>query len=464
MQEIGTGFKYMVVSDIAAYFENINLAILKDQIMAQLQNEPIMCNFIIESLSEWVNHSHLGVRPKRGIPQGTSISSFFGNIHLAPIDSFFAKIKQEKEIKYLRYMDDIRIFAKNLSDARYCVFELEKSVRNLHLNLQTAKTEILHEKANDKQISNSLIDERLDLLSRVRTSFENDEIDRTTAAEKLKIVSTKKPENILGDKLNTNKKEISKLTDRATRSWMNLCVKIGDDQYIFNLLNRISVNPDQKYSRIFVNSCIKFPRKSSLGNFAKDFIRSEKSIHQQQAAELMRGCRYLSSIPPEIWTEAENNSRHLDHAFQLRTNSLLLLGMKSQNEQSLKSYGSLLREEKDIIVQPYYFSILGQSSNEELENLIEYYIHHPNYHNQEFGIFLKKSIQDFRTSRVFMNHIFKNDETITDWLGVLHLIAAKGNEKIRSYLNKNISYRLKDRKRKLLRMQLRNIRAKIDIS
>lgn len=272
---IGSGYNHLAVSDISGYFENINIDILKDFLFTEVNNEPLLCNFLSTAFSEWVSSTHNGFRPRRSIPQGTGISSFFGNIYLMPIDQAFRNFKKNNDIIYIRYMDDIRIFAKDITTSRAAIFSLETEVRRLHLNLQNSKTKILVESSTKKDISNSLFDDRIDIITDIRNKLDRLEISERAGSSLLQRVARKTPKNPESSRLYKVKDPKSSLTDRAMRMWMNTCIGVGSTDYIETLRSQIHTNPDQRLSRIFVASCAAFPRVRSLGESAAEFIHSE---------------------------------------------------------------------------------------------------------------------------------------------------------------------------------------------
>ena len=453
-EEIGAGYRYMVVSDIAGYFENINIDILKDQVISRLDNEPKLSNFISSGFIEWVNVTQHGFRPRRSIPQGSGISSFFGKIYLIPIDNLFNELMIRFDIKYIRYMDDIRIFTKNLSDARMSIFALEKSVRELHLNLQSSKTKILEELSTDKQITHALFDDRVDRIATIRNRLEKDTITSARAAKALETIARAIPTNPNSQRLIGVKNPKSDLTDRAMRAWMNTCITAGSRDYISTLLRQFPVNPDARLSRIFVNSCRAFPRINSLGEAAINFIRSADNIHPHQEAELIRGCRYLSNIPDDIWHRALENALKIECSFQLKAQSLLLLGMRPHSKSVMMKLFNQMENDQNVITQPYYFSVLGQMRLDEREALVSYYSYHANQHNQEFGLLLKLFDKNYSYARSFIKHVFSNDVQITDWQGMIFFMANSENAAIKSYLLYRIRDRLKHGGRTMLKKRL----------
>jgi hypothetical protein len=84
-------FQYMVVSDIAAYFENIELGLLHGLLQRYEPEAPETINLLMRHLRVWSGFAFDGSQILRGIPQGNSVSSFLGNFFLKPVDDFFRR-------------------------------------------------------------------------------------------------------------------------------------------------------------------------------------------------------------------------------------------------------------------------------------------------------------------------------------------------------------------------------------
>jgi len=163
------GFNFLSVSDISAYFENINIDLLRDLLLKHLPKQQRIINLITNMLHYWAWRSYEGRPLPRGIPQGNTVSSFLGNIYLLPLDEEFKKFGQRNEISYFRYMDDVRVFAKEEAVARRTIFLMNDVLRGLHLNIQGGKTAIL--KGND--IAKELTDDRFDTVNTQIKGFES---------------------------------------------------------------------------------------------------------------------------------------------------------------------------------------------------------------------------------------------------------------------------------------------------
>lgn len=161
------GYNFMVVSDVVAYFENIELALLRELLINTLGGEyQKIVNFLIWMLSYWAWPATNWLNAPRGIPQGNGVSSFIGNVYLLPLDQAFEN-RSAEGVKYLRYMDDITIFAKDYYAARNALLDMTAQLRELRLNVQGAKTEIL----KGKEIENHLSEKNMDRLNPVIDSI-----------------------------------------------------------------------------------------------------------------------------------------------------------------------------------------------------------------------------------------------------------------------------------------------------
>jgi hypothetical protein len=126
------GFGAVVMTDVAAFFEQIPHQLLQRELM----------RLGVSSGTTRELRSLLGALMRgadRGIPQGNDPSSVIASMYLTPVDRTMLRAGYA----YFRYMDDIRIFASSERDARRILRILESAVRGLGLNLQPGKTRIL---------------------------------------------------------------------------------------------------------------------------------------------------------------------------------------------------------------------------------------------------------------------------------------------------------------------------------
>jgi len=136
-------YEHVAVTDIAAYFENISLDLLREGLKERLgsaQRELIDRLFRLLEFWDWTPSGNL---PQRiGLPQGNDISSFLSNLYLMDLDQAMLSIVSGDTSKYHRYVDDMKLFTSKRDEARRALVKLEEVLRALNLNVQSAKTKI----------------------------------------------------------------------------------------------------------------------------------------------------------------------------------------------------------------------------------------------------------------------------------------------------------------------------------
>jgi len=122
--------------DLAAYFDTISQDNLKNLISLKSQED--YKGLLGECLNRWSSHK-VSKDIKQGIPQGPLPSSFFSEIYLLNID---LKL-QNKDIKYVRFVDDIKIFGNSKQEVLRGVILLDRLCKEIGLIPQGKKYEII---------------------------------------------------------------------------------------------------------------------------------------------------------------------------------------------------------------------------------------------------------------------------------------------------------------------------------
>jgi hypothetical protein len=124
----------MVTTDITSYFEFIDTTLLVREIR-EIPGMPAGPVNILARLLDGISK----MSDLNGVPQGPEVSSVLGNFYLRPLDAILRKL----DVKFLRFQDDIKVFAGEPHVLRRAVHTLTPVVRGRHLNLSTAKTKLL---------------------------------------------------------------------------------------------------------------------------------------------------------------------------------------------------------------------------------------------------------------------------------------------------------------------------------
>lgn len=157
------GNDFIASFDLTACYDSINHNLIGDVLRKYHFTEACIKQFI-ELLEKWCSPSSdylIGV----GIPQGPQASGIIAESVLGEYDSFIERLQKLHDFKYYRYVDDIKILAKDEETVRWILFLLDKKSKELGLFPQASKVTVHKIKnINDevKRISKPLFEDELE--------------------------------------------------------------------------------------------------------------------------------------------------------------------------------------------------------------------------------------------------------------------------------------------------------------
>lgn len=122
--------------DLSAYYDTISHDLLLS-IVSPDNNEPDTINTVKEWLRVW-SADNIAAMTGHGIPQGPIASDFLSEAFFLPIDIDL----QKASFRYLRYVDDIRLFGRTENEVREAAIRLEQECRHRGLIPQSSKFDI----------------------------------------------------------------------------------------------------------------------------------------------------------------------------------------------------------------------------------------------------------------------------------------------------------------------------------
>ena len=131
LAKLEEGISYVVIADISAYYENIDLSTLSSDLREIGCPEAAIVE-LSRCLNRWAQVNG------RGLPQGHSPSDILGKLYLRSVDHNL----REMGYQHYRYVDDYRVFCKDLVEAKRALIDLTRLLRKRGLNFQAAKSEI----------------------------------------------------------------------------------------------------------------------------------------------------------------------------------------------------------------------------------------------------------------------------------------------------------------------------------
>jgi Reverse transcriptase (RNA-dependent DNA polymerase) len=133
LKKLDEGYTYVVIADIASYYENVDLGTLASDLRSAGCSD-----LVVSALSAYLNRWAQAVVPGRSICQGFSASDILGKLYLDSVDHNLRALGYD----HFRYVDDIRVFCRSLPEARRVLVDLAGLLRRRGLQLATQKLEI----------------------------------------------------------------------------------------------------------------------------------------------------------------------------------------------------------------------------------------------------------------------------------------------------------------------------------
>ena len=248
------GYRYLLVTDLTAFFDHIDHDILISQLRSVGVRETSLA-LLRTMLKHWSGGKSIG------IPQGLDPSSLLGNFYLDPLDKSMVR----SGYSYMRYVDDIRVFASSRSELKRAMLHVVRLTRDLGLHVQTGKTKIYEgstilDIVNARQAEIAAIDYHLD--------YGEDDlaIDRV--------------EHVLRDLLTADT-----FNDRHFRKCLNSLKKVRSPLGVKYTLRKL---PELE------------PWAQSAAEYLEPFVRSHPSIKRRLMEYLMDRDRNVFETP-EFW-------------------------------------------------------------------------------------------------------------------------------------------------------------------
>jgi hypothetical protein len=131
------GLVYSASFDFTAFYDSVDHGVLC-HFLAELGCERDFCNFLRNCLSKWTANDRR-IYQFHGIPQGPLSSGLLSEVVLQHFDQYYGA---KANLVYLRYVDDIRLFAKREVDLRRMLVRLDRLSKDIGLFPQASKIDI----------------------------------------------------------------------------------------------------------------------------------------------------------------------------------------------------------------------------------------------------------------------------------------------------------------------------------
>ncbi len=137
--------RYVYKADIGDYFNSVDVNILLPELKDALSDDVELFCFFEKLLNNpYVEYEGTLVEENKGIMAGVPVSAFLANFYLKELDKIF----YDKGIPYVRYSDDVLVFAEDENQLDVCVVTIKDYLykRKLKINSDKEIVTLPHEK------------------------------------------------------------------------------------------------------------------------------------------------------------------------------------------------------------------------------------------------------------------------------------------------------------------------------
>ncbi len=138
-QYVNKGYNYLAEIDIASFYDFIDHDLLFEFIKKYFKDSYAL--ELLERMLKYWSATEDGYQFSHGLPQGPDASRYLADLFLYSLDKHM--LSNTERYKYLRYVDDIRIFCKTKRNANAEVIHIEEEIKKLGLVPNTSKVHVV---------------------------------------------------------------------------------------------------------------------------------------------------------------------------------------------------------------------------------------------------------------------------------------------------------------------------------
>ena len=134
---VASGLEYTATFDLTACYDTISHSVIK-HLLRDLGFERDFCDSFCEYLNAWTANRR-GIPLAAGIPQGPLGSGLIADLVLHDFDE---RLQLDRQMMYLRYVDDIRLFGRTPNELDLQLRKLVEISKGIGLNPQSSKLDV----------------------------------------------------------------------------------------------------------------------------------------------------------------------------------------------------------------------------------------------------------------------------------------------------------------------------------
>lgn len=252
--------EYLVSTDIASYFENINMLILRDMVRSDVEGKVCILNLLFYFLENTRFRFLYEVNTYTGLPQeDIDCSRILAYYFLKSHDEEMGKFCLDNPAEFYRFVDDMSIAVDSEVMGKKALKILTESLRRLNLVSSIEKTSII----SSKEAQLQLFFKENYYLSRIENRLLVSLKEGSDPKEHIRLIQE------YYDRLVSDGKESYKNWIKILKRFYTLCTYAGSDFLLPKFSDHI----------------IKYP--ALMDRLGKYLLRNRKSIHLKKAVIAM---------------------------------------------------------------------------------------------------------------------------------------------------------------------------------
>jgi len=366
--------KYLVTTDVASYFENINILVLKDAIRSDIEGKKTIINLLFYLLENIHTRFRYEVNNYTGLPQeDIDCSRVLAYYFLHPHDEDMAEFCKKEDAEYYRFVDDMSITVNDEVTGRKALKIITESLRKLNLVSSIEKTSIFESSEAEKELF-----------------FE--ENDKLSFLEKRIIEKFKKGKNIDSEileiknyytTLKENQRDTRKNWIKVLKRFFTISMYVKTDFLMKEFHNQIIEYPIL-FSNIKIGKyLIRIRNCSNFNNITKkiiEYLRSDENLYPAIESNLIET---ILLIPTECFNNTiKKKIIELGNEILFRKNNYLPLSNYSRalsclliykfNNQNIDKVAKhyISSQEDDFLVRKYLFFVSLTASNSNIRQKV----------------------------------------------------------------------------------------------
>jgi hypothetical protein len=295
-EELCLEHSHFVRTDIASYFDHIGHDLMRSR-LRDVFGHSVPHEDLEQAIIVLIRMWRRWAQGRRyGIPQMLNPSSLFANVFLDELDKHMTR----RGFPFLRYVDDMTIFANSEAQARKRLAYLVNYLRRMQLYVSSAKTRI-GEGADFIEELNT----RRDIVTSIQdglTSRQLDQIEAAAAQLESFFLEMVENEEQFDDRLFrycVNRFRLLRVSKIAPET---------SERVVAEVLLRLSTMPSS--TDVFIGYLSLFPASESLQSQVCHFLESEYNIYEWQEALLLE-LLLRSDISPQLHDRVRGLARDI---------------------------------------------------------------------------------------------------------------------------------------------------------